>query len=114
MTKKLIGFIAGTWGGGSNVRRLVSALRPTDDHGSDQISYYDHGVGGMRGIRRQIAGATGLGISRLNKELYSWLSHRFLPDDQIFLFGFSRGAYGVRSLAGLISRCGSMELSRTS
>lgn len=48
----------------------------------------------------------GRGINRQIKAAYSWLSSRYQPGDRIFLFGYSRGAFAVRSLAGVIDRVG--------
>jgi uncharacterized protein (DUF2235 family) len=48
----------------------------------------------------------GRGINRQIRAAYSWLASRYRPGDQIFLFGFSRGAYAVRSLAGIIDQVG--------
>ena len=48
----------------------------------------------------------GRGINRQIKRAYSWLASRYRPGDRIFFFGFSRGAFAVRSLAGVIDRVG--------
>ena len=48
----------------------------------------------------------GRGINRMIRRAYGWLSSRFQPGDKIYLFGYSRGAYAVRSLAGVIDRVG--------
>ena len=50
--------------------------------------------------------ATGKGINRQIKRAYSWLASRYRSGDRIFLFGYSRGAYAVRSLAGVIDLVG--------
>ena len=78
--------------------------------GLEQITYYDDGVG-TSGIRwwRLLAGATGWGVSRQIKEAYEFLAMNYEEGDRIFLFGFSRGAFAVRSLAGMICRCGLLE-----
>lgn len=49
---------------------------------------------------------TGRGINRQIRIAYSWLASRYRPGDRVFLFGYSRGAYAVRSLAGIIDRVG--------
>ncbi len=51
-------------------------------------------------------GAFGMGISANIRELYLFLVQNYHPRDQIFLFGYSRGAYTVRSVGGLIRNCG--------
>ena len=53
-----------------------------------------------------IGGAFGLGISRNLRDLYTSLIYAYEPGDQIYLFGFSRGAYTVRVLANMICMFG--------
>ncbi|KAF0676761.1 DUF2235 domain-containing protein [Profundibacterium mesophilum] len=48
----------------------------------------------------------GRGINRQIRRAYGALASRYRPGDRIFLFGYSRGAYAVRSLAGIIDRVG--------
>jgi len=50
--------------------------------------------------------SVGAGIIQNLTELYRFLMHHYEPDDKIFLFGFSRGAFTVRALAGLLHTCG--------
>ena len=69
-----------------------------------QITSYDAGVGAEMGDL--IGRATGSGISRNIQDGYHFIVRFYAPGDRIFLFGFSRGAYTVRSLAGLIGLCG--------
>ena len=73
----------------------------------DQIIYYDRGVGtsGWFG-RRMHDGVTGAGLDANIKQAYRFLTKTYQPGDNIYLFGFSRGAYTVRSLVGLISHSG--------
>jgi uncharacterized protein (DUF2235 family) len=92
-------------GRGSNVFKLYEAL---DLHGeTPQIAFYDDGVG-TQGLRplKLLGGAFGWGLKRNVKELYTSLCRVYQPGDRIYLFGFSRGAYTVRTLGGLIIRCG--------
>ena len=70
-----------------------------------QIKYYHSGVGVKWGEKLR-GGAFGFGISRNIKDGYLWLAEHYRPGDEIFLFGFSRGAYTARSLVGLIRKCG--------
>lgn len=72
--------------------------------GVRQITSYDAGVGAEFGD--PIGKATGSGISRNIQDGYDFLVRFYEPGDRIYLFGFSRGAYTVRSLAGLIGLCG--------
>ncbi|KAF2086716.1 hypothetical protein K490DRAFT_15318, partial [Saccharata proteae CBS 121410] len=91
----------------SNVTRLSRAVRPVSKDGVSQIVYYHFGVG-ARGnvINRVVGGATGGGLEENIREGYSFLSNNYSPGDEIFLVGFSRGAYTARSIAGLIGQVG--------
>jgi uncharacterized protein (DUF2235 family) len=82
-----------------------SALDAEVDHPDiRQITSYDAGVGTEMGDL--VSRATGSGISRNIQDGYDFIVRFYAPEDRIFLFGFSRGAYTVRSLAGLIGLCG--------
>ena len=91
----------------SNVVKMARAVRPLDGDGNVQVSYYDEGVG-SRGslISRMWAGATGGGLEENVNEAYLFLVDNYAPGDELFFFGFSRGAFTVRSLAGMIRKCG--------
>jgi hypothetical protein len=68
---------------------------------------YLAGVGSVgAGLKRAWQGATGTGTTERILEAYRFLADRWRPRDRIFGFGFSRGAFAVRSLAGLIRHCG--------
>lgn len=54
----------------------------------------------------KIIGALGIGLKTNVQEAYTFLANNYHEGDEIFLFGFSRGAYTVRSLAGLIAHIG--------
>lgn len=92
---------------GTNVFKLFEALE-LDDHLFDrglprQIAYYDDGVGtGSTLFERALGGAFGYGLKRNVLALYSRLCETWRPEDKIFLFGFSRGAFTVRTLAHLV------------
>ena len=94
---------------GTNVWRIFNTV---DRYREDckQITYYDDGVG-THNIRllRLFGGAFGWGLSRNIREAYEFLALNYEEGDKIFLFGFSRGAFTVRSLAGMICRCGLLE-----
>jgi len=72
---------------------------------SDQLKFYHRGVGVNWG-EKVLGGAFGFGLSRNIKEGYLGLAQHFQPGDEVFVFGFSRGAYTARSLVGLIRKCG--------
>jgi uncharacterized protein (DUF2235 family) len=98
-------------GRGTNVFKLFEAVdltsHRTDPRRDPQIALYDDGVGteGFT-LLRLLGGAAGFGLSRNVRDLYRELSRVYDPGDQIFLFGFSRGAFTVRTLGGLIGACG--------
>lgn len=89
---------------GTNVRRLYDAL---DLHRPDQIAFYDDGVGSQEFLPLKLLGGVfGWGLKRNVLEMYAFLCRVFQDSDQIYLFGFSRGAFTVRVLAGMIAYCG--------
>jgi len=68
---------------------------------------YDSGVGSSgTAIEKLLGGAVGAGLFQKIKDGYSAIAAQYKPGDQIFIFGFSRGAYTARSLAGMIAICG--------
>jgi len=91
----------------TNVLHLARAVRPIDARGISQIVFYHQGVGtGMWYVDKAAGGALGAGIDYNIRDLYRFLINNYSPGDEIFLFGFSRGAFTVRSLSGLIQKCG--------
>lgn len=71
------------------------------------MPHYDDSVGvGGTPIDHLLGGAIGDGLFAKIKENYAFIAHAYEDGDQIFLFGFSRGAYTARSLAGMIAACG--------
>src|SRR6266508_3819210 len=101
-------------GRGTNVFKLFEALDLTSYRGNPdrdpQVAFYDDGVGTQDFKPLKIfAGMTGYGLSRNVKQLYKELVRVYDPGDRIFLFGFSRGAFTVRTLTGLIARCGVLD-----
>ena len=85
---------------------MARAVAGKTTDGIPQLVYYDTGVGTGGWWDRYKGGAFGIGLSDNVKQAYTALGHEFRPDDKLFLFGFSRGAYTARSLAGLIGLCG--------
>ncbi len=84
----------------SNVVKLAQSVKPIASDGVPQIVFYDEGIGTES--QKILGGATGLGIDRNIEDAYRFLSLNYVDGDEIYLFGFSRGAYTVRSLAGMI------------
>ena len=109
--QRLILFFDGTWDDVrdcTNVFRMASAIEPYD-HSTRQRFFYHPGVGTLPGTQL-LGGATGIGLTEILLEGYEWLARRYEPGDEIWVFGFSRGAYTARSLAGLIRKCGLMRI----
>ncbi len=71
----------------------------------DQNVYYHPGINGT-GLSKWITVAAGVGINMMICAAYSHIARHYQTGDRIYLFGFSRGAYAVRSLAGMIGRVG--------
>jgi uncharacterized protein (DUF2235 family) len=94
----------------TNVGRLVQSLLATGKSGNKripQLIYYDDGVGAdASGIQRYIQGGVGLGIDNLIYNAYRFLCINYEEGDEVCLFGFSRGAFTVRSVAGMVGCVG--------
>lgn len=97
---------------GSNVWRIRQAVAESTQprygqKARPQIVIYEDGVGSEAAtLPRVIGGAFGWGMTRDIKSLYGRLIREFQPGDQIYLFGFSRGAFTARTLANLLHICG--------
>src|SRR3954462_4049838 len=85
----------------SNVTKLGRCVAPIDSAGVRQLMFYDKGVGTGR-FDRFRGGAFGWGLKKKILDAYRFLITTYDPGDEIFFFGFSRGAYTVRSTFGLI------------
>ena len=103
--KRIAIFLDGTFNtlvNNTNVWRLKALCEPTS---ANQTVYYSKGVGTNHGEEVR-GGAEGYGIDQEIIDAYTWLTECFKSGDEIFIFGFSRGAYTARSLSGLICKCG--------
>jgi uncharacterized protein (DUF2235 family) len=106
--KRLALFLDGTWNtvnDDTNVWRLKSLCATA----ADQLCYYSPGVGTSFGDRL-IGGMFGYGLDEEVILAYQWLMENYAPEDAVYVFGFSRGAFTARSLAGFISKCGLLKL----
>ncbi len=102
-------------GRGTNVFKLYEAVdligHKIDRSLTPQLAIYDDGVGNEHFKPLKIfAGITGFGLARNVRLLYKSLVRVYDPGDRIFLFGFSRGAFTVRTLAGLIAVSGILDI----
>lgn len=106
MGKRIVFCADGTWekpGNDTNAYKIYKALNTT----ATQVPYYDDGVGADGTPIQQLAGgALGAGLFQKIKDGYTKVAHAYEKGDEVFLFGFSRGAYTARSLAGMIAICG--------
>jgi uncharacterized protein (DUF2235 family) len=112
--KKIVVFADGTGNSfsrqESNVWRLYQTLDKTVKPGAAlQLARYIPGVGTSgNAVVRMIDGATGIGVPSNVRKLYRFLCWNWEPGDEIYLFGFSRGAFTVRTLAALVAMQGLM------
>jgi uncharacterized protein (DUF2235 family) len=90
----------------TNVTKVARAVRSRDAHGLDQVVIYHDGVGTSGGLDRITGGAFGDGIENNVRSLYRSILYNYCPGDELFLFGFSRGAFTVRTLLGFINLVG--------
>lgn len=91
----------------TNVTKVARAIVPqTRDDGIHQIVYYHDGIGTRGPLDKFTGGAFGEGMGRNIQELYRFLVYNYDPGDEIFLFGFSRGAFTVRSMVGFMNKVG--------
>lgn len=89
----------------TNVWRLYQSLDLGD--AKRQVAFYDDGVGTERWRPlKMVGGAFGYGLKDNVLEMYRFLSRSYKDGDRIFVYGFSRGAYTVRVLVGLVHHCG--------
>lgn len=110
MSKRLVLCCDGTWNtpdqlSPTNVTKIALAIAREDDNGREQRSFYHLGVGTNRWERIR-GGAFGFGLSRDVRDVYRFLVQNFEPGDELFFFGFSRGAFTARSTAGFVRNCG--------
>lgn len=113
MSKRIVICADGTWNRPeedvekdtpTNVLRLARGIRSHDEQGSPQQVFYDWGIGSYQA--RISGGISGRGIHKNIMDAYRYIVQNYTPGAEIFLFGFSRGAYTIRSLCGLINNCG--------
>jgi uncharacterized protein (DUF2235 family) len=138
MGKNIVLCLDGTWNGPdnkdpagnqtpTNVQKLFEALSgsgplgPADDEkefplaaaagpAPSQVGKYIHGIGARDNVlARAVEGAVGLGLVARVVRGYTYLSRVYEPGDDLFILGFSRGAYTARALAGFVTRQGLLD-----
>jgi uncharacterized protein (DUF2235 family) len=119
--KRLVVCFDGTWNAllnpklVTNVVKLANAVSATGEDGISQVVYYNSGVGSGGPIDRVLGALFGFGVKSNLKRGLAFLALNYegldedVPDkvpDEIYLFGFSRGAYTARALGGVIGAAG--------
>lgn len=116
MAKRIVMCFDGTWNtpdnngdiGGdtsTNVWKFFNSVAEKGADGMTQIKWYDEGVG-TKWYNKVRGGAFGVGLSTNIQEGYRFLAKIYEEGDEIYLLGFSRGAYTARSLVGMIRNSG--------
>jgi uncharacterized protein (DUF2235 family) len=114
MRKRLVVCCDGTWNRPdsahvTNVEKIARTISTdlASTHDVQQLVLYLQGVGSSGYLAdKLLGGAFGFGLFEAIKGGYRWLALNYEPGDEIFVFGFSRGAYTARSLVGMIGRVG--------
>ncbi|KAF1997643.1 hypothetical protein P154DRAFT_547308 [Amniculicola lignicola CBS 123094] len=101
----------------SNVTKLCRHIARMGSDSTDsskkfhQLVYYDSGIGtgNLSSVEAKRQGGTGAGLTENVAEAYNFIVLNYQPGDEIFCFGFSRGAYTARAVAGLVTDIGVIE-----
>lgn len=106
--KRLVILLDGTWNDqldNTNVWRFKVMVSARSTDGAEQRVFYHPGVG-THWYDRFRGGVFGQGLYENVQTAYQWLLENYEPNDEVSIFGFSRGAYTGRSLGGMITKCG--------
>jgi hypothetical protein len=107
--KRIVICCDGTWNKPdsepTNVVKLARGILPFANN-CHQVVFYDQGVGTEGFFDKYIGGAFGVGVAKNILDAYRFIVHNYQPGDEIYCFGFSRGAYTVRALGGLLNTIG--------
>lgn len=118
--KRIVILVDGTWneestGINTNIAKLdpdnkqagAPLIKPRASDGTEQRVFYHDGVGNDPDLLKHLlGGAIGIGLRKIVQECYQKVADNYLPGDEIYILGFSRGAYAARALAGLIGASG--------
>jgi uncharacterized protein (DUF2235 family) len=115
--KKIILCCDGTWNSAdrvekdgkpcvTNVVKMAVRVARRDDQGVPQIIYYDQGVGTGNYVDKITGGVKGDGLEENIHDAYRFVVANYEQGDEVYLFGFSRGAFTARSISGMIRKCG--------
>ena len=89
----------------TNVCRFYESIKDKAADGTKQVKWYDEGVG-TKWYDRFIGGSIGAGLELNIVQGYEHLAQQYEAGDEVYVLGFSRGAYTARSLVGMIRNCG--------
>ena len=107
--KRIVICSDGTWNtpeNPTNVVKVVRSIKPISAEGIHQVVFYDQGVGTYNAVDKFIGGAFGKGVEQNVLDAYRFIAHNFKHGDEIYCFGFSRGAYTARALGGMLQTIG--------
>ncbi|OUS14109.1 hypothetical protein A9Q89_01180 [Gammaproteobacteria bacterium 53_120_T64] len=107
--KRLVICCDGTWNTPeqeTNVVKLLRSIKPYSGDGKHQVVFYDQGVGTYNLVDKYIGGIFGKGMEQNVLDAYRFIAHNYQQGDEIFCYGFSRGAYTVRALGGMLHSIG--------
>ncbi|MFD2230651.1 phospholipase effector Tle1 domain-containing protein [Alkalimarinus sediminis] len=109
LQKRIVICCDGTWNKPdsepTNVVKLARGVLPFANN-CHQVVFYDQGVGTEGFFDKYIGGAFGVGVAKNILDAYRFIVHNYQLGDEIYCFGFSRGAYTVRALGGLLNTIG--------
>jgi uncharacterized protein (DUF2235 family) len=114
--KKLVILCDGTWNRAdqrsngtacpTNVVKMAYRIAKRSDRDTPQVVYYHQGVGTGNALDRYTGGAFGDGLEANIYDAYRFLVANYEDGDELYIFGFSRGAFTARSIVGMIRNCG--------
>lgn len=93
----------------TNVTKVARGVLPQAANGTPQVVCYHEGVGTGGGLDKITGGAFGDGIEANVRALYRFIVYNYQAGDELYFFGFSRGAFTVRTLAGFMNKVGLIE-----
>src|SRR5215831_8053950 len=107
MSKRIAFCADGTWDTSANNTNVYKIYKAILSIPGEQLPRYDDGVGSDgTAIEKLLGAAMGQGLHGKIKDGYTRIADVYEAGDDIYIFGFSRGAYTARSLAGMIAVCG--------
>jgi uncharacterized protein (DUF2235 family) len=116
--KRIVICADGTWNEPDQIDDVTKKRKPTNvlkaarlvlgqaKDQTSQVVYYHTGVGTHPGVDKYTGGAFGDGMCANVRDLYRFIIYNYFPGDELYFFGFSRGAFTVRTLAGFMNKFG--------